>query len=563
MTSLDTNVDNYTIAEMMTILDIDYLEKENIDSAAQVLLDQLGSSKKDKSMYNFISKIKNKLIAFLDSNKTNNLLENESAKKQTDEWWKYEALPQKDKVQKDKVTDRRQKIDVYNNNHVPMNRDQLGVSNTYEVPVAQGTLNPNLKNVTSRIINLDSQFRQADGGLNSISTDYTLDLSDPLTDVISLRVASIQIPYTWYVIDYQYGNTCFWVTNQEKVFRLDVEPGNYTNAEFIAELDNSFLKAGFTNSTSKFAEYREKTGRIILNLSGSTDPAGNIVNGIIGGGFDRFDERRDPHYTFFDFTGAKICRRNCLSQNYAFNNSLGWLMGFRAPVEPIIDHTEDNEGTIISSGNHALAVLDLIGPKYFIVVLDDYNQNHINNGLITITEIANIVKLPSYYNSSSAGSCSLDTEIPINEIANLTQLNSQNANVIGFNPLSNGLSEKIAIAYKKRQQIFPTAPRTLTQAQIYTINEIIKNRDRNTSYRGKAPTASDTFAILPLKLGNMRTGELYSEFGGTLQENRRVYFGPVDIDRIHLKLIDDKGFVVDLHGGEWCLTLISENLYQY
>ena len=148
MTSLDTNVDNYTIAEMMTILDIDYLEKENIDSAAQVLLDQLGSSNKDKSMYNFISKIKNKLIAFLDSNKTNNLLENESAKKQTDEWWKYEALPQKDKVQKDKVTDRRQKIDVYNDNHVPMNRDQLGVSNTFEVPVAQGTLNPNLKNVT-------------------------------------------------------------------------------------------------------------------------------------------------------------------------------------------------------------------------------------------------------------------------------------------------------------------------------------------------------------------------------------------------------------------------------
>ena len=61
----------------------------------------------------------------------------------------------------------------------------------------------------------------------------------------------------------------------------------------------------------------------------------------------------------------------------------------------------------------------------------------------------------------------------------------------------------------------------------------------------------------------MKTGELYSEFGGALQENKRIYFGPVDIDRIHLKLLDDKGFIVDLHGAEWCLTLISENLYQY
>ena len=59
-------------------------------------------------------------------------------------------------------------------------------------------------------------------------------------------------------------------------------------------------------------------------------------------------------------------------------------MGFRAPIEPIINYTEDNQGNIISQGNDALAVLDLIGPKYFIVVLDDFNQNHINNGLITL-----------------------------------------------------------------------------------------------------------------------------------------------------------------------------------
>ena len=563
MSELDTNVNNYTIGELMSIFNIDYLSEDEINNSFKRLNEQLMSNNKDTKLIKFITDIKNKLQQYNDSIDNNNLYENESAKKQTDEWWKYEALPQKDKVQKDKITDRIQKIDVYNDQHVPMNRDQLGVSNTYDLPVAQDTLNPNLKNVTSRIINLDSQFRQASGGIDSISSNFTLDLSDPLTDVISLRVVSIQIPYTWYVIDYQYGNTCFWITNKNNDFKISIEPGNYNTSTFVLTLNEAIINAGFV-STKDFVSYKESNGKITLSFNDSIDPKGNVIKGIVPSQ-ESFEANVNPYFTFFDFTGEKVCQVNCVSQNLAFNNSLGWLMGFRSPIEPIINYIENNDGLAEREGNLAIATLDLIGPKYFIVVLDDYNQNHINNGLVSITEIPNILKLPSYYNPTIPTECIFDNEIPINEIGNVSQLSSQNAVLTGINPLtiSNTLPEKLNISYKKNQQVKPTAPRTLTQAQIYTINEIIKNRDKNTSFRGKAPTASDTFAILPLKLGNMKTGELYSEFGGTLQENKRVYFGPVDIDRMQIKLLDDKGFIVDLHGAEWCLTLISENLYQY
>lgn len=563
MAGLDTNVDNYTIGELMSIFNIDYLSDDEINDSFERLNEQLVSNNKDTKLIKFITDIKNKLKQYNNSVDKNNLYENESAKKQTDEWWKFEALPQKDKVQKDKITDRIQKIDVYNDQHVPMNRDQLGVSNTYEVPVAQDSLNPNLKNVTSRIINLDSQFRQASGGIDSISSNFTLDLSDPLTDVISLRVVSIQIPFTWYVIDYQYGNTCFWITNKNNYFKISIEPGNYTTSTFVVTLNEAITNAGFV-STKDFVTYKDSNGKITLSFNDTIDPKGNVIKGIVPSQ-ESFESNIHPYFTFFDFTGEKVCQVNCVSQNLAFNNCLGWLMGFRSPIEPIIDYIENNDGLVERQGNLAIATLDLIGPKYFIVVLDDYNQNHINNGLVSITEIPNILKLPSYYNPTIPTECLLDKEIPINEIGNISQLSAQNALLTGVNPLtiSNTLPEKLNISYKKNQQVKPTAPRTLTQAQIYTINEIIKNRDKNTSFRGKAPTASDTFAILPLKLGNMKTGELYSEFGGTLQENKRVYFGPVDIDRMQIKLLDDKGFIVDLHGAEWCLTLISENLYQY
>ena len=38
---------------------------------------------------------------------------------------------------------------------------------------------------------------------------------------------------------------------------------------------------------------------------------------------------------------------------------------------------------------------------------------------------------------------------------------------------------------------------------------------------------------------------------------QREYFGPVNIDRMHVKLVDDRGYTVDLHGAEWCYNMTA------
>jgi hypothetical protein len=91
----------------------------------------------------------------------------------------------------------------------------------------------------------------------------------------------------------------------------------------------------------------------------------------------------------------------------------------------------------------------------------------------------------------------------------------------------------------------------------------MKNNEKNTNYRSKAPTSSDTFALIPLKIGSYSTGNVYVEFGGSLQDNKRIYFGPVNIERMRVKLMDDKGNTINMNGADWSVTLISENLYQY
>ena len=209
----------------------------------------------------------------------------------------------------------------------------------------------------------------------------------------------------------------------------------------------------------------------------------------------------------------------------------------------------------IINGNTADALVELYGPKYLILCVDDYNQNHINNGLITISEASKYVKLPDYYSP----------DLPIACTSVATELLQQQASVRAIQGSnSNAWLDKFDASFKPLQTVLPTAPRILTQTQIYAINEIRKNNERNTSYRSKAPTNSDTFALIPIKHSSSNTtGEIFVEFGGSLQDNKRIYFGPVNIDRLRIKLYNDKGNLVNMNGADWSITMIADLLYQY
>ncbi len=586
MSTVNYNVDGYTISELLEILNLEDPTIDEILETTNKYITRFSPSKENRpELVTFFKNIQTKLLRYIHQLETSGKdVEYLSNDKQTDEWYKYQALPQNNSIQKNKITDRIQKIDIYDNNHLPMNREQLGVSNNFQVPVSQDTLNPNLRNVTKRFINLDSQFRQASGGTESMSTNYTLDLSDPLINVLSLSLYAIQIPYTWYVIDYVYGNTCFWVTNKGSTFKIFIEPGNYSPFDLCTSITNAFITTGFTNLTypapnnPNIARYNPNNAKITLYLDGWTDP--NLNNVVTITQFtNTFNSETDAYFTFFDIIGTKSCYNSgtnpCAGssvQGHTFDGTLGWLMGFRLPIQPVFSTTIGGSfpSFTYSGGNTPQGVLNLYGTKYFILVLDDYNQNHINNGLISITELSKTLPLPSYYTASQPYVCTpnitnLPSILDINALGNLSNITPAEAASLGVNPdnLINSLQDKMDFGTGNVEQILPSAPRTLTQAQIYTINEIIKNRNKTISFRAKAPTNSDTFAIIPIKYGSMTTGQLYTELSGQFQDNERIYFGPVDINRLRVTLLDDRGNIVDLHGADWCITLISENLYQY
>ena len=578
MTDIDTNVSNYTLSELLTIVGIENedVNEEEIVNKTNYLINKFKN--KNPQLAVFFKDVQSQLLQYEDGLDINDdddddtegkifvegfgNMSNEAVypagNKQVTDWYENENLTQSNENQANKITQRKQKVGVFGNQHNPMKREQIATTDTFNLPVKQDSLNPNLKNTINRFINLDSQFRQYTSGIDSTSTEYTCDLSDTLKNALSISLYSYQIPFSWYAIDSAYGNTCFWIvdSNTNNAIPISVPSGNYSQLEFKNQLNTSFQQAGFTTlivpgyvTLNNPVYYNSNSGIITLFLYGGiyTDP--NDAS-------NTFNITSATSIVFYDFTGVLQCNVSCVSNNnHYFNNTLGWLMGYKLPYL-----------SVDASGNTASSVLDLNGPKYLILVLDDYNQNHVNNSLVSISQYSNNLKIPSYYSPDLPYICLT----PAQQGNNLTELvdgvvaqslfDNQTPNA------QNGLliAGKYESDYTNTQIILPSAPRTLTQAQIYTINSINSNNNNLTNYLAKAPTSSDILAILPVKTSTgVPTGSLLVEFSGSLKDSSRTYFGPVNIDRMAVKLLDDKGNVLNLNGNDWCFTLVCECLYQY
>ena len=507
---IDTNIDNYSVDDIMEMFNLPNNPTEyQVKDAANKIISKL-KSEDNTSLVDFFQQALKKVLNSFGEEDTN---EEDANNEQFDEttqlgnWWKNEYPAQSNKNQKDKYTIRKNTTQIFDgngNNHFQMNREKLGVNQQYQLPIVQDELNPNLKNTITRVVSIDSQYRQnilpylgGDPNSPSYNTDFTVNLSDQLNRVINMKLYSVQIPTTWYSFDESLGNLCIDYISGIITKTISISSGNYT----INELQNAI----FSNITSN--------GILDLSL--------NIVNPEKGGLFQFTNTGANSiNLIFYSEGGFTDCSGGCVS-GAKINQNLGWNLGFR--IDP------DVNGSVFVTIPIGLSVTanvspDVYGAKYFILIVDDYNHNHLNNGLVNINDTVSKLSIPTYYNPDT---------------------NLNNVVCTGGIPF-----------------LTATSPRTLTQAQIYSANEIIANRKKN-SNRTTGPTNSDVMALIPLKGITSLRPEPYIEFGVNLQSNQRTYFGPVDFDRLRVKLVDDKGNLVNLHDHDWSFTLTIEQLYQY
>lgn len=539
--AFDANVKNYTTEQLMELVG---LTPDDLTNPAAIVNQTNHFMAKYPKAANFGQEIQNIMLQMSAELAAGADVATPAAAQQQRNWFQNEALKQDDEAQTEKITARKQKIDVYGNQHVPMNREHLGVNNSYVLPWAQDVLNPNLRTSTQRIVNLDSQFREPAGG--ETSTNYTCNLRDTIYRAMSLRLYSFQIPYTWYAIDTAYGNTCFWVVAGGQYIAVSVAPGNYADAAFAGVLSTALIAAGFSFGAGVTpVTYSANTGKLTFWLYDA------VFNGVdIYGDPAAFTVDVLTQLLFFDFAGKVFCGTSCTQKGHYMNSTLGWVMGFRTPYV-----------SVDVAGNTPPAVMDLNGPKYLLLAIDDYCQNHVNHGLVSIDQPNRHFKLPGYYTPNIPYTCLPAGAGTAAALTTLVEEVEEDGVVTDTEGMLIGA--KYSAEYTPTQIVLPSAPRVLTGAQIYTINEINRVNNNNVSYLAPSPSSPDILSLLPVKVNGLGVSDMIIEFSGSLQDNVRNYFGPVNIKRLGVRLLDDKGHVLNLNGADWNVTLIFDCLYQY
>ena len=429
------------------------------------------------------------------------------------EWYKNEYLHQRDPVQDAKLTNRKQQIETWNENgQYPMKQNMLGVNQSIQIPVSQDVLNPTLRNLNTRIVNLDSQFRQNilpfyphDADSLTSSTNYTCELSDTLTKVLSMLLYSVQIPNTWYRFSQEQGNTCFKVIYNSITYYFNLPSGNYDDSSIVIALNDDTNWDPSPKPIGLEWQFNQTTSKLSFTT-------GNLSDTI---------------FYFYDMSGSIQCNGgNPCFETMEINKNLGWSLGYRPEM-----YTNSNKQSQFLSFVKAYpantinildSVIDLTGPRYFSIILDDFNKNRQNKGLVNIALIENTkLNLPPYYSSDLTIDCS----------GNKVQVSSGK--------------------YKK-----------ITQAQSYSINQIIQNRKNNLQKTNRL-ISSDILAILPIDINSNTRTQPYTVFGANLLFNERRYYGPVNINKLKLRLVDDRGVTVNLNGADWNISLLVNELYQY
>jgi hypothetical protein len=78
------------------------------------------------------------------------------------------------------------------------------------------------------------------------ATDFCIDLSEKVKNIVSISMYSIQIPYTWYTIKNYFGSNFFYIkcianglNDGNYDYKVAISPGNYTSENLVSSIQSS------------------------------------------------------------------------------------------------------------------------------------------------------------------------------------------------------------------------------------------------------------------------------------------------------------------------------------
>lgn len=324
--------------------------------------------------------------------------------------------------QTEQLSSSEQNVITYNNMYIPLKKNAVLTGNDM-YNQNNGAGNPIHRKSVSKLLNVDSRFRS--NYLNTETTDFLIDLPYPINNVIEMTLCDLELPSTFYPISDSYQNNYFWVRTvdikgAEVFYYILIAEGNYYFQSLITYMNTIFqtifldFSIEFNLNYNNVGGVGEGTGITTIGIITANDISNNEINNIVS--FDiNFNASPVPGKT----KSARYTSKNPEYEYYFISTPIdykqlfGWILGFRKPLYTGVTRDENTLKIFYKSES----VMDLTGPKYLFLIIDDFN-NSINvnfltasiKGLLTDSIIARISQKGQLFSIQSQNDFSIYSE---------------------------------------------------------------------------------------------------------------------------------------------------------
>ena len=258
-----------------------------------------------------------------------------------------------------------------------------------------GIINPINYRTIKRAVNIDSRFRP--NYYNTSSADQQITLPYKFEKVVNMRLASIELPLTYYAISESLGNNSF-------VVNWDNSGGEFQNSVLVKIPDGNYQTYNTNTPNGSGGSEIESIMNGALLSSVAITPTGAPYNGVT----IQSDASFNLRYTVDSTSGKSVFAldvsgidtgslinlidtgkleyqivfgvdsNGVTTTNHPLPFFLGWELGYRMNVYDSGPGTTIGSNIILPSAIVSEGLFYIKGPQYIFVAIDDYNNN-VNN----------------------------------------------------------------------------------------------------------------------------------------------------------------------------------------
>jgi len=557
----DYDVENYDIETLFKFLNIDKDSNEFQIKDSANNLSAIMKNKKRNNLSVFFEEIRDKLLEWKKEERDKkNTKQQESGlpstfiTKNTDTRDYSTVLP--DKIVKD-------------NTELPVNLDRddpssTSVNSSSVVPKTGFLLDgedltsknsniilPTRRTITS-IINIDTFFRS--DYLNTDASNYIQDLPETINNVVRLSLKSIEIPNIWYSISSERNSNFINITfrkfrhayqavtgigtvTEDRVDEYDasydiiIPDGNYTATEITTTMNNLFAYYAkndkIINSYTTYNKNNEVI-RIVNGIKTITDPLANPIHYL--------------RMSVDGITGKTTFR--VISKDYDYTNTAEEAIFGSSPYEPKDIVEADNPGY----SPEMTVEFNFLNESQSLLYAELTNRKY---GIQQGTEGS--TKRPSSYDSDSI----VPEKIMFDTAGWMFGFRRRQYIMTIHSTFFDPYSGKKAVTYKgfiNSEGIYGGLVNTYI---------LLSVDDFNNNYKKTIITNSENFAASNNVLAKIPVGSGSGTLmvQGTDLNPSREYFGPINLKKFRIKLLDRFGNILNINKNNYTLSFEVSQIY--